>query len=67
MDGNISIEGPRPIAATSRAALIANLTARVQSHEAEHLSHRAAIRRAAAEVGLHPMQVKRLVDLWPEA
>jgi hypothetical protein len=46
---------------------MAYLTERVALWEQLGASHRAAIRSVASEVGLHPMRVRRLVDLYPEA
>jgi hypothetical protein len=51
----------------SRGELMAYLTERVALWEELGASHRAAIRSVASEVGLHPMRVRRLVDLYPEA
>lgn len=51
----------------ARKRLIDELTARVEALKAEGLTERAAIRKAAAERGLHPMRVKRLAVLFPEA
>ena len=60
---------PRPPSPSNegRVDLIAHLAWFVERHEASGVSHRVAIRRTAAEAGLHPMIVKRLVDLYPEA
>lgn len=51
----------------NRARFIATLAARVAELQAEGLSERAAIRKVASESGLHPMLVKRLAILYPEA
>ncbi len=53
--------------AEMRKELIDKLTARVEALQASGLSQRAAIRLTAREVGLHPMRVKRLTVLYPEA
>lgn len=50
-----------------RTRLIGELTARVEALQAEGLTERAAIRTTAAETGMHPMRVKRLAVLFPEA
>jgi hypothetical protein len=49
-----------------RAELIAALTRRVRAYETRGASHRAAIRQTATDWKLHPLRVKRLVDLYPE-
>jgi hypothetical protein len=51
----------------SRDELMAYLSERVALWEELGASHRAAIRSVASELGLHPMRVRRLVDLYPEA
>jgi len=51
----------------TRVELISHLTERVQMHEEGGAHHRSAIRKTAAETGLHPMIIRRLVDLYPEA
>jgi hypothetical protein len=56
-----------PSTGAMRALLIAELGREVAQWEAAGLFHRAAIRRTASDAGLHPMSVRRLVDLWPEA
>lgn len=50
-----------------RKRLIEELTSRVAALKAEGLTERAAIRITAAENGMHPMRVKRLAVLFPEA
>lgn len=58
---------PTTVSLWSRGELMAYLTERVALWEQLGASHRAAIRSVASEVGLHPMRVRRLVDLYPEA
>lgn len=56
-----------PSSADDRKRLISELSARVEAHKAHGLTERAAIRMTAAENGMHPMRVKRLTVLFPEA
>ena len=51
----------------NRGKLIAHLEERVRWHEANGSYPRAAIRAVAAEVGIHPLRVKRLAVDFPEA
>jgi hypothetical protein len=50
-----------------REHLIRRLTTRIDALKAAGLTERAAVRATAAEVGMHPMRVKRLAVLFPEA
>lgn len=60
-------EGSSAPALWNRGKLIVHLEERVRWHEANGSYPRAAIRAVAAEVGFHPLRVKRLVVGFPEA
>jgi hypothetical protein len=62
-----TVLGVPPALVSERLNLIAALTTRVESFKATGEPERAAIRLVAREVGMHPMRVKRLVVLYPEA
>lgn len=55
------------LALWSRADLMERLSGEVRLRELQGLFPRAAIRAVAAEFDLHPMRVKRFVELYPEA
>lgn len=56
-----------PVTPPDRAALIAWLIQRVGIYQSAGMSERAAIRATADDIGMHPMRVKRLAVLFPEA
>ena len=62
-----SLEVVAEYAFRHRMSLSRDLMPRVDALMADGMTERAAIRTAAAEAGMHPMRVKRLVVLFPEA
>jgi hypothetical protein len=52
---------------SARIKLIAQLTELVLNHETSGVFHRQAVREVAKMTGLHPMTIRRLIDLYPEA
>jgi hypothetical protein len=58
---------PTSLDTRARIERIAQLTELVLSYESSGMFHRQAVREAAKMTGLHPMTIRRLIDLYPEA